>query len=267
MKAIQKITEFFKKNKVDGPKTKKDANLNYNPTLYFQFSLVVTIIAVALIINGTYGVEKKVYANPFPDDYTEVWMGEVVIEKPEEVPVEEIKPEKPIKKVNPNIILITDKKVETETEIDTDPDPKIIQTDKPVVFVPQPDPEPAPVENTVYSLIGVERVPVFPGCEMLTDNNQRRECMSTEIGKLIYRRFNTELAGELGLTGNQRIYVSFVIDKKGELSQLQVRAPHPRLEREAERVVKMIPKMMPGIQNNREVEVRFTLPIVFNVVN
>lgn len=269
MKAIQKMMAFFSKNKVDRPKSKKDANLNYNPTLYFQFSLVISIIAVALVINGTYGTERQVIASPLFDDYTEVWMGEVVIEKPEEVPVEEIQPEKPVKKVNPDKIIITDKKVEIETEIDTDPEPEIIHTDKPVVFVPQPDPEPAPapVDNTVYTLIGVERVPVFPGCEMLTDNNQRRECMSTEIGKLIYRRFNTELASELGLAGNQRIYVSFVINKKGELDELQVRAPHPRLEREAERVVKLIPKMMPGIQNNKEVDVRFNLPIVFNVVN
>jgi len=267
MKAIQKMMAFFGKNKANKTNTKKDANLNYNATLYFQFSLVITIIIVALVINGTYGVAKPDYATPFSEDYTEVWMSDFIIEKPEEIPVEEIKPEVPLKKVNPNIILITDKKIENETKIETEPEPEVIHTDKPVVIVPPPAPPVEPEDNTVYSLIGVERVPVFPGCEMLTDNNQRRECMSSEIGKLIYRRFNTELAGELGLSGNQRIYVSFVINKKGELSQLQVRAPHPRLEREAERVVKMIPKMMPGIQNNREVEVRFTLPIVFNVVN
>jgi protein TonB len=267
MKAIQKMAEFFTKNKAIRSNTKKDANLNYNATLYFQFSLVITIIIVALVINGTYGVAKPDYANPFPEDYTEVWMGEVVVEKPEEVPVEETKPEIPIKKVNPNIILITDKKIETETEIETDPEPEVIYSDNPVVVVAPPVTPIPPIDNTVYSFIGVERVPVFPGCEMLTDNNQRRECMSSEIGKLINRRFDTEIANQLGLNGNQRIYVSFVIDRKGELSQLQVRAPHPRLEREAERVVKMIPKMMPGIQNNREVDVRFTLPIVFNGVN
>ncbi len=267
MKAIQKMMAFFSKNKVDGPKTKKDANLNYNSTLFFQLSLVISIITVALIINGTYGAERQMIACPIIDDYTEEWLGDVIVIKPEEIPVEEIQPEKPVKKVNPDKIIITEKNVETDAVIDTDPEPEIIHTDKPVVFVPQPDPEPAPVDNTVYTLIGVERVPVFPGCEMLTDNNQRRECMSAEIGKLILRRFNTELAGELGLTGNQRIYVSFIINKKGELGELQVRAPHPRLEREAERVVKLIPKMMPGIQNNREVDVRFNLPIVFNVVN
>jgi periplasmic protein TonB len=265
MKAIQKMTAFFSKNKVDRPKSKKDANLKYNSTLYFQFSLVISIIAVALVINGTYGVTKPDYSNPFPDDYTEVWLGDVVIIEPEKPPVEEVKPEKP-KKVNPVKVNIVETPTANEADIETDPEPDVVHTDNPVVAVTPPT-TPAPPDDNIYSLIGVERVPVFPGCEMLTDNSKRRDCMSAEIGKIINRRFNKELAGELGLTGNQRIYVSFVIDKKGELGQLQVRAPHPRLEREAERVVKMIPKMMPGLQNNREVDVMFTLPIIFNVVN
>lgn len=266
MKAIQKMMAFFSKNKVESPKTKKDANLNYNSTLFFQFSLVISIITVALIINGTYGVKKQDVAQPYPEDHTEVWIGDNIIIIPEEL-VEVVMPEKPIKKVNPDIIIISEKIAETEVVIETDPEPDVIHTNIPVVVVAPPDTTPAPIDNTVYSLLGVERVPVFPGCEMLTDNTQRRECMSAEMGKLINRRFNTEIANELGLYGNQRIYVSFVIDRNGELSNLQVRAPHPKLEREAERVVKMIPKMLPGLQNNREVDVMFTLPIIFNVVN
>lgn len=264
MKAIQKMMAFFSKNKADRPKSKKDANLNYNSTLFFQISLITSIIIVALVINATFGVQLEQAKAPAPLESEVIWVGDYVIIEPK--PEVETEPEKPIKKVIPDKIIIADKPKKTEATIDTDPDPEVVHTDNPVVVAPPTTPA-VTDDNTVYSLIGVERVPVFPGCEMLTDNNQRRECMSAEIGKLINRRFNTEIAGELGLNGNQRIYVSFVIDKRGELGQLQVRAPHPRLEREAERVVKMIPKMMPGLQNNREVDVRFTLPIVFNVVN
>lgn len=264
MRVISKIMEFFSKNKVNRTKNKKDANLNYNTTLFFQISLITSIIIVALVINATFGVQLEQAKAPVPVDHEEIWMGEFVIIEPK--PEIEIKPEKPIKKTIPDVVIITDKPVSDQAAIDTEPDPEVVNTDTPVVFVPNPTPTP-PVDNTVYSSAGVERVPVFPGCETLTDNNQRRDCMSAEIGKLINRRFDTEIANQLGLTGNQRIYVSFVIDKNGELGKLQVRAPHPRLEREAERVVKMIPKMMPGIQNNREVDVMFTLPIIFNVVN
>ena len=267
MKAILKIVNFFSKNEANRPKSKKDANLKYNSTLFFQLSLVISIITVALIINGTYGVQKQDIGNPYPGDHIEEWLGDVIVIKPEEIPVEEVQPEKPVKKVNPTKIIISEKPTEIETVIDTNPDPEVVHVEGPVEIITAPATPVEPDDTKIYSMIGIERVPVFPGCEMFTDNNQRRECMSAEIGKLVSRRFNTEIAGEVGLQGNQRIYVSFVIDKKGELTQLQVRAPHPRLEREAERVVKMIPKMLPGIQNNREVDVMFTLPIIFNVVN
>lgn len=91
--------------------------------------------------------------------------------------------------------------------------------------------------------------------------------MSSEMGRFINKHFNTEIANNLGLKGAQRIYVSFVINKKGDIDQLQVIGPHPRLEKEAGRVVNQIPKMLPGMQNNKEVEVRFSLPILFNIVN
>ena len=58
----------------------------------------------------------------------------------------------------------------------------------------------------------IENVPVFPGCEK-GNNEKKRKCMSDKISKLVRKRFNTDLAGDLGLTGRQRISVIFKIDK------------------------------------------------------
>ena len=46
---------------------------------------------------------------------------------------------------------------------------------------------------------------------------------------------------------------------------MRSRAPHPRLEKEAARVVNMLPKMKPGRQRGRAVVVSYTLPITFLV--
>ncbi|GGD83126.1 energy transducer TonB [Planktosalinus lacus] len=264
MKAIKKLLDIFSKNEENTQKSKKDANLKYNGTLVFQFSLMVSIITVALVINGSYGVETKQIANPLPDDPEVIWISDFVIVEPKkEAP--EVK-EQPVKKVNPTIVRIVEKPIVKDIEIETDPEPKEVYTDKPVDIITQPK---TPVADTdvVHSFLGVERVPVFPGCESLTDNASRRDCMSSEMGRFINKHFNTEIANDLGLNGTQRIYVSFVINKNGDVDQLQVRGPHPRLEKEAGRVVNQIPKMLPGMQNNKEVDVRFSLPILFNVVN
>ena len=110
----------------------------------------------------------------------------------------------------------------------------------------------------------IENVPVFPGCER-GNNAKKRKCMSEKIAKFVQRRFNTELAGDLGLSGRQRISVIFKIDKSGNVTGVRARAPHPRLEKEAQRVINLLPKMQPGKQRGKAVIVPYSLPIIFQV--
>ena len=110
----------------------------------------------------------------------------------------------------------------------------------------------------------IENVPVFPGCER-GNNAKKRKCMSDKIAKFVQRKFNTDLAGDLGLTGRQRINVIFKIDKIGNVTGVRARAPHPRLEKEAQRVINLLPKMQPGKQRGKAVIVPYSLPIIFQV--
>ena len=110
----------------------------------------------------------------------------------------------------------------------------------------------------------IENVPVFPGCES-GSNDAKRKCMSDKISEFVRRKFNTDLAGDLGLTGRQRINVIFKIDKSGNVVGIRARAPHPRLQAEAERVVNLLPKMLPGKQRGKPVVVPYSLPIIFEV--
>ena len=110
----------------------------------------------------------------------------------------------------------------------------------------------------------IENVPIFPGCDK-GNNAQRRKCMSQKITKFVQRKFNTDLAGDLGLSGRQRISVIFKIDKNGDVVGVRARAPHPRLEKEAARVINLLPKMKPGKQRGKAVIVPYSLPIIFQV--
>ena len=110
----------------------------------------------------------------------------------------------------------------------------------------------------------IENVPEYPGCEK-GSNSEKRKCMSAKIAKFVQRKFNTDLAGDLGLSGRQRINVIFKIDKRGNVVGVRSRAPHPRLEKEAARVINMLPKMKPGRQRGKAVVVPYSLPITFQV--
>ena len=111
----------------------------------------------------------------------------------------------------------------------------------------------------------IENVPIYPGCENAGNNDAKKQCMSEKISKFVNKKFDTELAGELGLSGRQRIAVQFKIDRNGNVVNVRARAPHPRLEQEAIKVVQALPKMTPGKQRGKAVGVLYSLPILFAV--
>lgn len=112
----------------------------------------------------------------------------------------------------------------------------------------------------------VDQAPIFPGCEDLP-NKEQKVCMSTNISRHVNKNFNTKLAKDLKLTGRQRITVIFKIDTEGNIKDVRSRAPHPDLEAEAIRVIKTLPKMIPGEQRGKLVNVPYSLPIIFQVAD
>ena len=110
----------------------------------------------------------------------------------------------------------------------------------------------------------IDEVPIYPGCER-GSNAEKRKCMSDKIAQFVIRKFNTDIAEVLGLSGKQLVKVIFKIDKSGNVVGVRSRAPHPRLEQEAVRVVKMLPKMKPGRIDGKPVIVSYSLPITFVV--
>ncbi len=110
----------------------------------------------------------------------------------------------------------------------------------------------------------IERVPAFPGCEDW-ENDVRKNCTSNKISEFVNKEFDTSLGKELGLTGINRVIVQFRIDETGKVTDIRSRAPHPELEREAERVIASIPQMQPGEHDGKAVSVMYSLPIAFQV--
>lgn len=110
----------------------------------------------------------------------------------------------------------------------------------------------------------IDEVPVFPGCT--GTKLQLRTCLQEKITEHVNKNFNADLASELKLIpGVKRIFVMFKIDKEGNVSDVKARAPHNVLQEEAIRVVKMLPKMLPGKQDGKAVNVKYSLPIAFKV--
>ncbi|MGI9531081.1 energy transducer TonB [Lutimonas sp.] len=110
----------------------------------------------------------------------------------------------------------------------------------------------------------IEDPPVYPGCKGTKE--QKKKCLQDKITQHISKNYNTGLSQDLGLTpGKKKVYVIFKIDKTGKISDARARGPHKRLEKEALRVVNMLPTLTPGKQRGMPVGVSYTLPITLHV--
>ena len=228
------------------PKKNMKANVGRNSSIYFALGLVLMLFITYQSIN------YKSY------DKAAIDIGSLNLEQENEEEIPKSLPPPPA--VAPQVIEIVEDEVEIEETViestETDQTEEIVEVDEVVVEEIYEDVE------VPFSVI--ENVPEYPGCEKGT-NAQKRKCMSDKIAKFVQRKFNTDLANDLGLTGKQKISVVFKIDKKGNVTGVRSRAPHPRLEKEAARVINLLPKMKPGRQRGRAVIVPYTLPITFIV--
>ncbi|WP_299762788.1 energy transducer TonB [uncultured Dokdonia sp.] len=231
------------------------ADLNKRSLLFLQLGL----IAVLLITYVT--VEWKTY------DKSDINLAQLNVDDlDEDIPIVELNtpppPPPPPPPPAPEIIEVVEDEEEIEETIiestETTQDEEIVEVEE--VEVAEEEEEIADVPFAV-----IENVPIFPGCESKKNNAERKKCMSEKVSKLVNKKFNTELGSDLGLSGVNRIFVSFKIDKNGNIVNIRSRAPHPRLEQEAARVIKLLPKMTPGKQRGKPVGVLYSLPITFKV--
>ncbi|RIV73677.1 M56 family metallopeptidase [Flagellimonas aequoris] len=107
----------------------------------------------------------------------------------------------------------------------------------------------------------IDEVPVFPGCENASD---RKACFYESMRNHIRKHFNyPQEAQEQGIQG--RVAIMFTINGEGEIVDIKKRGPSPLLEAEAERIIKRLPKMIPGKQDGKIVKVPFSIPITFKL--
>ncbi len=106
-------------------------------------------------------------------------------------------------------------------------------------------------EDTISApFVVVEQMPEFPGGEAAL-----RKFISNSVKYPV-------IAQENGIQG--KVFINFIVDTNGSISSVKVsRGVDPSLDKEAIRVVKSMPKWIPGKQGGRAVRVSYTVPINF----
>ena len=146
-----------------------------------------------------------------------------------------------------------DEKVAVGTENKEGVKDRTVEAVRSEIAVAAPPPPPAPKPEVATKVFDVvEEMPSFPGGN----------------GALMsYLNGNTKypvVAQENGVQG--KVIISFVVERDGSISDVRVaRSVDPSLDREAQRVVKSMPRWTPGKQNGQTVRVKYTVPVVFRL--
>lgn len=112
--------------------------------------------------------------------------------------------------------------------------------------------EKEPVVEETKVFISVEQMPQFPGGEA-----ELMKWISTHIKY-------PAIAMENNVQG--KVVVQFVVTRDGSIGEVKIaRGKDPDLDKEAMRVVKTLPKFIPGKMNGQAVNVWYTLPINFKL--
>ena len=111
----------------------------------------------------------------------------------------------------------------------------------------------------------VHTLPVYPGCERAGTRKEQFACLNQMIQTLIARNVQyPEMAFQQVIQG--KVWIAFVIDKEGYAGEVWVeRSVDPLLDQEALRVIKMLPRMKPATVDGKPVNLRYSIPINFQL--
>ena len=237
------------------------------------WAIVIVFVAAVLLYLGL-RVQSMVEANREVENLQAIELSaleqkkkEAKVEKKEEIKIE---PEKIVERVKSSVkftapVIKKDEEVREEDEIKLD---EVEKSDKSIgAFTVEGNdevggevlkakeeiaaPEPPKEEDTkVFDV--VEQMPSFPGGQAAL--------MQWLASNMSY----PVIAAENGVQG--RVIVQFVVEKDGSVSDVQVvKSVDPSLDKEAARVVKAMPKWIPGRQNGAAVRVKYTVPVTFKL--
>ena len=157
----------------------------------------------------------------------------------------------------------TKKTTKTTTKKTTTEQPKKQTTEAPVAIEAPKADSLAQEDKNIYIPIQIETYPVFPECETETTENNFtcfKEKISAHITKNLKYPKYSQLAGIQG-TAN----VIFDINHEGYVEVINSFGDEIIFQEEAKRIISLLPKMKPATQKRKNVTVRFTIPIKFEL--
>lgn len=117
--------------------------------------------------------------------------------------------------------------------------------------------------NDIASFETIEEPVLFPGCENI-NKRESFKCFQDKMNQHIKNNFRyPQKAMNNNIQG--KVIVTYIIDKDGEITNITTTGADAILQKEAKRIISLLPKMTPGKQKGIPVKVRHVVPITFKI--
>jgi len=224
---------------IDKKKSPK-ADLERRKMLFTEIGLVIALAVVLLAFEWkSYEKTEMALMNLTVDDTPEEMVEITQQEKPPPPP-------KPPQQTTIIEIVEDDEEIEDDIEIDVEAD----QETEVEEYIPMEEDDDEAEEAQIFTV--VESMPTFQG-----GDGARIKYLNSNI------KYPT-IARESGIQG--RVFVTFVVETDGRVTDVKIlRGIGGGCDEEAVRVIKNMPKWVPGKQRGKSVRVQFNMPILFKL--
>lgn len=120
-------------------------------------------------------------------------------------------------------------------------------------------------ESEIIDFKEIENPPLAPECKSKWDVEKKKKCTSKYINMHVARKFNTDLAAEVDVTGKIRINIEFVIDTNGSPINITANGGPEIMNQNAIEVIGLLPDLKPGTIDGEPVNVFYKMPLVFQI--
>ncbi len=124
-----------------------------------------------------------------------------------------------------------------------------------------------PELNKATNINYIQYAPIYPNCNPNLSEDDKKACLLTNVSKFVLENFNVAIGKKAGLKkGFHEIRVLFIIDKNGSSKAYKVLGKYNNsVKNEIKRIINKLPKMIPGKTNGKNVPVKYSVKVLFEV--
>lgn len=244
-----------------------------NSFIFFQIGLIATMLIVLVVLEFNFKDvikktdESSITFEPITDDpffYTPA-------EEPKAKPIIQkalarVEPKVDVSDVIEDFKLEKDKiivpKIDLQTQDDADKTKNPIDTKTiPTETTGKTD---GPV--TLPNINTVEQLPMFKACQGLRRSEQKA-CFDEQLSKAISRNL-VYPENDFDNRKQGTALIEFIIDEDGNITNvkpLENNRATEAMKKAAEKAVKRIPQLIPAMQGNKNVRIKYAIPITFKI--